>query len=100
MPEAFYVYILTSGRNGTLYIGHTDNLERRIAEHTTHALPHSFTSLYNVYQLVYYEKFTTREEAKARELKLKKYSRQRKLQLVESNNPTWQNLAENWQGLN
>lgn len=96
LPEAFYVYILASGHNGTLYIGHTDNLERRTAEHATHTFPHGFTARHGVTHLVYYENFATRDEAKARELKLKKYSRARKLHLIETHNPTWRNLAEDW----
>ncbi len=89
----FYVYILASQRNGTLYIGHTDDLHRRVREHREHAIP-GFTSKYNVTQLVYYEGYATREEAFTRERRMKVWRRAWKIELIERFNPGWRDLFE------
>src|SRR5215831_2440474 len=83
----FFVYILASRRNGTLYIGMTDDLVRRIWEHRTGTVP-GFTSMYNVKMLVWYEQHETRESAFMRERQLKKWNRSWKLELIEQMNPT------------
>jgi putative endonuclease len=88
----FYVYILASGRNGTLYVGHTDDLNRRIFEHQSKAVP-GFTAKYGVTQLVHFELFETREAAFARERALKKWNRLWKIRLIERFNPAWRDLA-------
>ena len=89
----FAVYILASERNGTLYVGHTDNLNRRVWEHQIEGRP-GFTSKYAVKKLVYYEYFETRAAALARERALKKWYRIWKLRLIEEANPDWRDLAE------
>jgi putative endonuclease len=90
---SFFVYILASRRNGTLYVGMTDNLPRRVWEHRTDAVP-GFTSKYGVKILVWYELHESRESAFARERRLKKWNRAWKLQLIEQLNPDWRDLFD------
>jgi putative endonuclease len=90
---AFYVYIMASERNGTLYIGHTDSVIRRAWEHREGIVP-GFTSKYGVKTLVYYEAFDRRDEAFARERAMKKWNRAWKLELIERFNPGWRDLAK------
>jgi putative endonuclease len=95
---AIWVYILASSRNGTLYVGHTDDLVYRVWQHREHATP-GFTSKYGVTGLVWMQSFPTREEAKARERQIKKWNRAWKLRLIESLNPEWKDLyldLNNW----
>ena len=89
---AFYTYILASDRNGTLYVGMTDDLNRRMFEHQTKAIP-GFTAKYGVTMLVWYRQFETREAAFARERAIKKWNRLWKLRLIERFNPGWRDLA-------
>ena len=89
---SFFVYILASRRNGTLYIGMTDNLGRRVWEHQTGVL-RGFTKTYGVKKLVWYELHETRESAFQRERQLKKWNRSWKLQLIERLNPSWRDLT-------
>jgi putative endonuclease len=85
---AFYTYLLASGRNGTLYVGSTDGLARRVWEHQEkHRL--GFTARYNVGRLVWYEVHETREAAFLRERQIKKWNRDWKLALIERDNPDW-----------
>ncbi|MEI7511767.1 MAG: GIY-YIG nuclease family protein [Candidatus Peregrinibacteria bacterium] len=95
----FFVYILASGRNGTLYIGVTNNLERRIYEHKTGVFE-GFTKKYAVHHLVYYECFGDIREAILREKQMKKWKREWKLNLIEKENPEWNDLydtvSEDW----
>jgi putative endonuclease len=88
---SFYVYILASRRNGTLYIGMTDDLARRVWQHRVDAVP-GFTSKYGVKMLVWYEQHENRESAFVRERQLKKWNRAWKLQLIEGMNPAWRDL--------
>jgi putative endonuclease len=90
---SFFVYILASRRNGTLYIGMTDNLARRIWEHKSGAVP-GFTRKYGVKMLVWYEVHETRESAFQRERQLKKWNRAWKLALIEPSNPSWRDLSD------
>lgn len=90
---ALYVYILASQRNGTLYIGQTDSLTRRIFEHRTGEIP-GFTSKYGVKLLVWYQQFETREAAFARERAMKKWNRAWKIELIERFNPGWRDLYD------
>jgi putative endonuclease len=90
---SFWVYILASRRNGTLYIGMTDDLVRRAWEHRTGAVP-GFTRQYGVKMLVWFEQHETRESALQRERQLKKWNRAWKLQLIERFNPSWKDLAD------
>ena len=87
------VYILASRRHGTLYIGVTNNLVRRIFEHRNACVP-GFTRKYNVNRLVYFEQHETPEDAIAREKALKHWPRAKKIQLVEADNPDWHDLYD------
>jgi len=88
---AFYVYILASERNGTLYIGMTDNLVKRVWQHRNDVIP-GFTTRYDTKMLVWYEPHETREGAFVRERRLKKWNRAWKLALIEKENPDWRDL--------
>jgi len=88
----YYVYILASRRYGTLYIGITNNLARRLEQHRTGAVS-SFTRQYGVYDLVYVEVFDDPEEAIVREKRLKEWKREWKIQLIERENPEWRDLT-------
>ena len=87
----FYVYILASQRNGTLYTGMTDDLPRRFMEHYEESLG-GFTARYDVKMLVWYEAHETREATFQRERRIKKWNRVWKLELIEKLNPTWRDL--------
>ncbi len=95
MSKTFYVYILASKRNGTLYIGVTNDLYRRVWEHK-HKINYGFTAKYDVNKLVYYEEYDDVQEAIVREKRLKRFLRKEKLALIESVNPSWQDLSEEW----
>ena len=82
---------MASGRNGTLYVGVTNNIARRAYEHKTHNVP-GFTKKYNVDRLVYCECFTDINDAIAHEKRLKRYHRNWKKDLIEQNNPNWDDL--------
>ncbi len=86
-----YVYILFSKKNGTLYVGVTANLIKRIYEHKNKFVK-SFTQKYNIDKLGYYEEFQDISTAIEREKKLKGVSRKKKLELIETNNPEWLDL--------
>ena len=90
---SYYVYILASRRHGTLYIGITNNLARRLAEHRSGAVA-SFTRKYRVYRLVYFEVFDDPESAINREKQMKKWNREWKVQLIEQRNPEWRDLVD------
>jgi putative endonuclease len=92
LSMSFFVYILDSRRNGTLYIGMTDNLARRVWEHQSGAVQ-GFTKKYSVKTLVWYEVHESRESAFQRERQLKKWNCAWKLQLIERLNPTWRDLT-------
>ncbi len=92
MSKAYFVYILASQRNGTIYVGMTSDLGRRLGEHKE-GLIRGFTQKYGVKTLVYYETFDEVQAAIHRETRLKKYTRARKLELIESVNPRWADLA-------
>ncbi|MCB0192564.1 MAG: GIY-YIG nuclease family protein [Anaerolineae bacterium] len=85
------VYILASKRNGTLYIGVTSNLVKRIWEHKND-VQGGFTKKYQVHRLVYFEQHPTMEAAITREKRRKKWNRQWKINLIEKNNPQWRDL--------
>src|SRR5690242_1135121 len=90
---AFYVYILASQKNGTLYIGVTNSLTRRIFQHK-HGLADGFTKKHNVTNLVYHERFENILNAISREKELKRWMRHKKLELIESKNPEWNDLYD------
>jgi len=89
--NTYYVYILTSKRNGTLYIGVTNNLIKRVYEHKNDII-NGFTKKYHVHKLVYYEQTNDINSAIQREKQLKKWRRQWKIDLIEKNNPNWNDL--------
>ena len=85
------VYILSSGRNGTLYIGVTSNLLKRVWEHKNDAVD-GFTKKYRVHDLAWFEPHETMDSAIGREKSIKKWNREWKLQLIERFNPSWRDL--------
>jgi putative endonuclease len=89
--QHYYVYILASKRCGTLYIGVTSDLVKRVYEHKN-KLVEGFTKRYDVHLLVYYEETSNVESAIAREKQLKKWNRQWKINLIEQTNPNWNDL--------
>ena len=88
----YYVYILASATNYTVYIGVTSDLVRRVYEHREHLDQHSFTSKYDVYKLVYFEQTNDVKVALEREKQLKGWRRSKKNALIESMNPEWKDL--------
>jgi putative endonuclease len=89
--KTYWVYLLASRRNGTLYIGVTNDLARRVHEHKSGAVP-GFTRRYGVHMLVWYENYSEIDEAIAREKSLKRWERAWKIRLIEGFNPQWQDL--------
>ncbi len=89
--KVYYVYMLASHRNGTLYTGFTNNLVNRVFTHKNNIVK-GFTQEYQVHRLVYYEVFEDREEAIKREKQLKRWYRKWKLELIEKINPNWEDL--------
>ena len=90
---AFYVYIMTNRPQGTLYIGHTDDLARRVHEHRTKAIP-GFTARHGLTRLVYYEAHQTRDAARQRERRMKTWLRRWKIEAVDRMNPHWRDLYD------
>ena len=84
--KTYYVYILASKKNGTLYIGMTNNLQKRLYEHKNKIVP-GFSQKYNIDKLVYFEITSDVKSAIAREKQLKKWNRKWKLELIEKSNP-------------
>jgi len=91
--KIYYVYILASKRNGTLYIGVTNDLVRRVYEHKNN-LVDGFSKEYGVHRLVYYEQYGDVEFAIQREKYLKQWNRKWKLELIEKKNPEWKDLYD------
>ena len=89
------VYILSNKNNTTLYIGVTSNLLKRLHEHKT-KLYKGFTSKYNCDKLVYFEEFQSMNEAIKREKQLKSGNRKKKEELINNENPEWNDLSEGW----
>jgi len=89
-----FIYILTNKNNTTLYTGVTSDLTSRLMEHIDKKYPASFSSKYNLNKLVYYEVFQSIEAAIAREKQIKAGSRIKKIRLIESLNPMWNNLGK------
>jgi putative endonuclease len=92
MESRFHVYMLASRYKGTLYVGVTNDLARRMGEHKAKLVP-GFTRSYGVDRLVYVESFSGILEARNRERVLKKWRRDRKIALIEENNPRWLDLT-------
>ena len=88
----FWVYIITNRHDSVLYIGMTNDLVRRVSEHGSGEI-HGFTSAYRCHELLYYEHFTAVQDAIGRETQLKKWSRAKKVALIATMNPRWDDLA-------
>lgn len=95
LNNTYYIYILTNWNNNVLYIGMTNDLKRRVFEHQKKCFP-GFTRKYNVTKLVYFEHTYDANSAIQREKTLKKWRRSKKDALIESLNPSWRDLSENW----
>ncbi len=91
----YYIYILASRIRGTLYIGLTNDLQRRVYEHKT-GIKKGFTQKYGVNRLMYFETFQSVNEAIDREKNLKKWKRNWKIRLIEEENKQWLDLAKDW----
>jgi putative endonuclease len=89
----YYVYILASRRHGTLYIGVTNSLQRRIAEHRA-GFGSLFVRKYRIHRLVHIESYDQIEEAITREKQLKRWKRDWKTELIERDNPEWRDLSD------
>jgi len=94
MSKEYYVYIMTN-KSRTLYTGVTNNLMRRVYEHKNKLVP-GFTSKYNIQFLVYYEAGNDINAAIAREKQIKGWLRSKKIALIDSMNPQWKDLSEEW----
>lgn len=94
--KTYFVYILTNHNNKVMYIGVTNDLERRLYEHKHKLIP-GFTEKYNVARLVHFEQFSDPRNAIAREKHIKGWKRARKNALVEESNPQWDDLSLEWQ---
>jgi len=94
--KTYYVYIMTN-KSGTLYVGVTNDLTRRVLEHKNHMIE-GFTKKDKITRLVYYDETTDINEAIAREKQLKGWLRKKKVALIESANPEWNDLSEGWFG--
>ena len=93
MPNNYYTYIMTNQSNTTLYIGVTNNIERRALEHIEGAGA-TFTSKYKINKLVYFERYTEVLDAIKREKQLKGWKREKKVMLINQMNPEWNNLMQ------
>ena len=94
MSKQYYVYIMAS-KSRVLYVGVTNNLQRRIEQHKQKVVE-GFTRKYNVTRLVYYEMTNDVRAALAREKQIKSWRRSKKIELIESVNPVWDDLSEEW----
>ena len=94
MSKAGYVYIMTN-RSGTLYTGVTNDLVRRVWQHKQKLVP-GFAARYTIDRLIYFEECPDVQSAIVREKQIKAWRRAKKLQLVESTNPQWEDLSEGW----
>lgn len=94
MDKKWYIYILSSMKNWTLYVWVTSNLEKRIYEHKNWIFE-GFTKKYNIHSLVWYEEYPTIIEAIEYEKKIKKWRRSKKIELIEKDNPKREDLSKN-----
>ncbi len=88
----YYVYVLTSSRNNTIYVGVTNDLMRRVAEHKNEVID-GFTKKYHIHKLVYFEQTTDVYSALTREKQIKSWSRNKKNDLINRLNPEWKDLS-------
>ena len=91
----YYLYIITNKKNGVLYIGVTNNLERRMLEHKNKLIK-GFSSRYNLDKLVYLEVYQYVEDAIKREKNMKKWKREWKINLIVEANPDWDDISKDW----
>lgn len=91
----YYVYIMTNKQTGTLYIGVTDDIKRRVYEHKNKTFE-GFTKRYNLQKLVYYEEIISADTASQREKTMKQWLRKWKLDLINKHNPEWRDLSMDW----
>lgn len=91
----FYVYLLSNQHYTVFYVGFTDDIERRVFEHKNGLLD-GFSKKYNINRLLYYEEFSNAEDAKHREKQIKKYGKEWKENLINSINPTWRDLYDDF----
>ena len=94
MYNTYYTYIMSSPNNSTLYIGVTNDIERRVTEHKSGSIP-GFSKKYNCCKLVYYEEYSDINQAIEREKKLKKWRREKKEWLIKTLNPDLMDLGKN-----
>jgi len=92
--KTFYVYIMAS-RSGTLYLGVTSNIKKRVYEHKNHLIP-GFTDKYEIDRLLYFEVIRDSASAINREKQLKAWRREKKVKLIDSMNPEWNDLSQDW----
>jgi putative endonuclease len=92
--QGYFVYILASKTGGTLYVGVTNNIVRRVFEHKSNVVD-GFTKQYGIHRLVYFEQFDDIENAIRRERRIKKWNRNWKIRLIEELNPNWDDLYPN-----
>lgn len=95
MQERFYYTYIVGSRTHALYIGVTGNLERRVMEHKE-GMGRSFAATYNCNRLIWFERYVSPHLAIAREKQLKGWTRQKKISLIEKENPTWIDLSSEW----
>ena len=95
ISHQYYVYILSNKKNGTLYIGMTNDMERRAFEHKNQ-LVEGFTKKYKLDKLVYFESYQYVNDAILREKRMKKWKRRWKINLIVEENPSWEDLAKDW----
>lgn len=91
--ETYSVYIITNKPKGVLYIGVTKDLKRRIRQHKNKVHPTTFSARYNLNILVYFENHQEKESAYLREKQMKKWNRDWKVELIEKENPNWEDLV-------
>ena len=96
VSKTYYVYIMTN-QSRTLYVGLTNNIRRRVREHKD-GLIEGFTHRYNIDILVYVESFGDVDSAIAREKQIKRWGREKKLRLINQENPDWRDLSDGWKG--
>ena len=92
--EKFYIYIIAS-RTGTLYVGMTNDIKKRIYQHKNH-LVGGFTEKYNIDRLIYVETISDFDSVIKREKQIKKWRREKKVALIDSQNPSWDDLSRDW----
>ena len=93
LVKQYYVYIMTTKMNNSLYVGVTNDLNRRVFEHKNH-LVEGFTNRYHIEKLVHYEIADNAKSAISREKQIKKWLRRKKVELIQANNPDWRDLYE------